>query len=79
MKTITINSINGGVHVTFTHDDDTTHEEHLSGASIPYHDAASLTQYLIDYAAAWEAGKEIESHELSQPVAQLAGQTINLN
>jgi len=77
MKNIRINSINGGVNVTFTHDDDSTHTEIISGPNVPLNDAAELTQFLKDYVSAWEAGKAIEAHDLSA-VNSLVDQTITL-
>lgn len=69
------------IQVTFTHDDNTTHQETLSGPAVPKTNGnGELTDFLTTYASNWEKNKaaEIESEEIDPSVTETAGTTINL-
>lgn len=80
MKTFQINSItSAGVNVTFTHDDNTTHTETLSGPVVPLTNAnGELAEYLTRYGQAWDAGKAIESGEFDLSANELVGVPVNV-
>lgn len=80
MKNFVINSINGGVNVTFIHDDDKTHTETISGPLVPStNENGELSIFLKEYALAWEIGKEKETQVFDPSTLLLIGNSININ
>lgn len=78
-----INSINGGVNVTFSHGEECVcgqpnpHTVTINAPDLPIDNVVDMQNYLKNWATAYNAGKLLELHD-SSAVQSLVNQTISL-